>query len=361
MQNIRDFIRDDRNYFENCRQMIRVQNNRMLIDGCVVYALVLAFYTFFSIFTEQPAILRRMYYAYDVIHLIICSAVLFRSPRIKESAAATQVYCAVLELALLSFFALEGAYTSQTEHSLYVPIAILMIPLLFTHKISYTFSIIAGYVAVFAILSAHYKTPPAYTGDIYIAIATFISASIGGVLIARIRHNEGQALNKFEHLSKTDMLTGMNNKSACEELCRRAVEADGDRRALLVIDLDNFKQVNDSSGHAAGDEVIRAVGITIKNYFCTDDITGRFGGDEFIVLMRLPENNFDIKKYLGGLTEKVSVLRFSSAGLSVQCSVGAAIGQSGEDFDSMFRRADRALYAAKAKGKGRVEVDAPTA
>ena len=357
MHNISTFLREDRQYFANCKRSIAAHNNRMLFDGCICYAFILAFYTVLSIVTPQPTLLKRMYYTFDAVHLCLCIAVFTRPAKWKESFRATQCFSTALELSILSFFALEGAFVTPTQHSLYVPIAILLVQLLFIHRAPYSFLVIFLYAASFALLSYISKTPEASTNDIYIALATFLSANIGYLLIAQIRRSEQKALTKYETLSTMDELTGLMNKATVTKLCKEYI-LDGDKPCtLLIVDLDDFKEVNDDYGHEIGDEVLSAVGATIKHFFRANDITGRFGGDEFIVLLDACDDRAVVQNRVDAFRHMIEKLTFSVPLLTVRCCAGATFKREGDDFHSMFARADRALYAAKHAGKDRLALE----
>lgn len=351
MRYIKMFLQDDKAYFANCKASITAQNNRMLADGCILYSFVLLFYTLFSLATKQSAFLRNLYFVFDGFHVALTIAVFTRPARIKGSHRATQLYCIALETAILGFFALEGALVSATQHSLYVPIAILLVQLLFIHSAWYSVTVIFLYTFIFALLSYLYKTPEAFTNDLYIAIATFMAANIGYMLIAKLRRSEQQALTRFENLSRTDALTGLNNKATVEHLCQRVIAEGSQACTLLIIDLDDFKTINDQYGHSAGDEVLTGIGGVIKRVFRVNDILGRFGGDEFVVLMDACSDPEVVRERMEALRRRVSECSFSVPGLAVRCSAGVAFKRDGDDFRSLFTRADQALYAAKRSGK----------
>ena len=194
MLGIGAYIKRDRAYFASCKDSTTAQNNRALVDGCGVYACVLAFYTVMSVVMNASTLQKTMYYVFDGVHMLLCGVVFLRPARVKASHRATQTLCVALELSILSFFALEGAFVSTTQHSLYIPIAILLVLLLFNHGAIYYLSLIFAYTGVFALLSWLHKTPEAAINDVYIAVATCISASIGYVLIAKLHRSEHMCL-----------------------------------------------------------------------------------------------------------------------------------------------------------------------
>lgn len=166
---------------------------------------------------------------------------------------------------------------------------------------------------------------------------------------------------ELEKRAKTDALTGLLNKSAAQDLVRMMIAnylKEGEHSALLMIDADHFKAVNDTFGHAEGDRVLCEVGRIIKNSCRAADVAGRIGGDEFMIFMRSivePENACQLADRL---QEQV---RHAFEGSLLEGRVSLSIGialcpEHGARFDELFRAADRALYLVKARGRGAYRV-----
>jgi diguanylate cyclase (GGDEF)-like protein len=167
--------------------------------------------------------------------------------------------------------------------------------------------------------------------------------------------------------ASTDALTGVLNR---RHLDRRVAEAVRLARrhkrplALLMVDLDDFKAVNDVHGHAVGDDVLREVGRRLRLAARRTDVVGRYGGEEFVVL--LPETEPEGAAATG---ERVRLavaeppLDLEGLGITLGASVGVAcLGCGGvRDRLGLYVAADRALYAAKRSGRGRVVVDSMVA
>lgn len=356
MLGIKAYYAEDKYYFQHNQSVIEKQNRRMLWDSCILYGVVLAIYTAYSVSLEAHAIMRGMYFVFDGIHLALWAVTLVREAKHMHSFRWTQALCVAFEASILSFFALEGALMSPDQHSLYVPIAIMLVQIVFIHPIGYSMLIIALYTASFALLSCCYKTPEAYRNDVLIAMATFLSANIGCILIAKLRRSERHSLMEYERLSMTDVLTGLYNKGAMETLSQPAIADAAQRCTLLILDLDDFKQINDRYGHIVGDEALQKVGTLINSVFRAEDIKARFGGDEFIVLMNRWDDGEAVKQRLSVLRRKMGELSLSVPDLRVHYCAGVTCKREGDTFRTMLERADQALYAAKSRGKDRVEV-----
>jgi diguanylate cyclase (GGDEF)-like protein/PAS domain S-box-containing protein len=154
-----------------------------------------------------------------------------------------------------------------------------------------------------------------------------------------------------------DLLTGAANR---RQLSRRMTELlghaprTGARLAVLYLDLDHFKDINDAHGHAAGDDVLTAVAAAIRGAVREQDLVARLGGDEFVVLLDgvrgLDDASSVAEKVLGAVRRPVEI-----AGVTVtpRASIGIALVEPGEGEDSVIARADAALYAAKGAGRDR--------
>jgi diguanylate cyclase (GGDEF)-like protein len=153
-----------------------------------------------------------------------------------------------------------------------------------------------------------------------------------------------------------DKLTQIYNRRKLEDIIHQ--EIDRAKRyeiplSLIMLDLDDFKSVNDTYGHLVGDDVLRTVASIIKSNIRASDSAGRWGGEEFMILV--PETGLERAR---GLAEKIRHL-IASHHFDQSCCITISLGlsefQPGDTFDSFISRADNALYRAKTNGKNRAE------
>ncbi|MBP5153155.1 MAG: GGDEF domain-containing protein [Lachnospiraceae bacterium] len=169
-------------------------------------------------------------------------------------------------------------------------------------------------------------------------------------------HDINQAkeeVQQLKELNQIDPLSKVYNKATAIAIIERKLSerAPGEKCALAVLDIDNFKQVNDSFGHLYGDAVISMVAGTIKNLLDMGDVIGRFGGDEFFLFI-----NDASPAELDSKLEKIRVTVYNmSAEMDISCSIGATVGVSPCSYPDLFAQADSALYRAKKNGKNRYE------
>lgn len=153
-----------------------------------------------------------------------------------------------------------------------------------------------------------------------------------------------------------DSLTLLANRALFREKVQQALDLHRDRIrfvAVLFLDLDDFKVVNDSLGHAAGDQMLIAVAGRLQGACRPGDVVARLGGDEFAVLVEGITDTAEALAVADRITEKLSTV-FSVEGkkVSTRASIGIAFADQGEDPDQLLRNADAAMYAAKRNGKG---------
>lgn len=162
---------------------------------------------------------------------------------------------------------------------------------------------------------------------------------------------------KIRDLARFDGLTGLPNRQNFIELVENNLlraRRNRSRLALFFVDLDRFKPVNDSFGHAAGDELLKAVAARLRGALRESDMVGRFGGDEFLVLLpdiAQPADAAGVAGKIGAALDRPFEL--ASGRFSISSSIGIAIyPDHGSDVDVLIEAADRAMYEAKKDGGG---------
>jgi diguanylate cyclase (GGDEF)-like protein len=153
-----------------------------------------------------------------------------------------------------------------------------------------------------------------------------------------------------------DPLTGLPNRRTIMESLRERIEfvSIGNPCAVLLLDIDHFKSVNDTLGHQAGDRCLRTVGKIIASNIRHDDRAGRIGGEEFVVLM--PDTTSEMARMVGERLRAAIAnadLHYAS-GEPLTASIGVAVADISDTVDTLLARADRALYQAKRQGRNRV-------
>ena len=186
-------------------------------------------------------------------------------------------------------------------------------------------------------------------------------ATVGFMLMCTERGQE-----ELERTARLDFLTGIFNRRAIEDLASRAISAarrHGTPLAIMILDLDHFKRINDAHGHEVGDNALLETVLRMREAMRAEDLIGRLGGEEFVAVMpdmdlagayaaaeRLRSNFCDRPMFIGSGGERIEIV--------LTVSIGIAALQPGDQlFSHLLRRADQAMYAAKAGGRNLVMLD----
>lgn len=158
-------------------------------------------------------------------------------------------------------------------------------------------------------------------------------------------------LNDVKEASNSDDLTGLLRRDAYREKIKAKL-LEGDKASIFLIDVDNFKAINDTFGHQAGDEVLKAISDVFNSLIEEDDLGCRFGGDEFSLAL-FNRDIDDLEKIASSLIERVGKITIESAPL---LKVGISVGITNrmgyeDDFEAVYQLADEALYDSKRNGK----------
>jgi diguanylate cyclase (GGDEF)-like protein/PAS domain S-box-containing protein len=187
---------------------------------------------------------------------------------------------------------------------------------------------------------------------------------VGGAIICALDVTDSaRAHRELERRATFDSLTGCYNRAAILELLERelAREDDDAGTGVVYVDLDGFKSVNDSLGHAAGDELLAAVAERLRAFTRRDDTVGRLGGDEFLIVLPGARGNEVAmrvaERVCGSMRKPIDV---SAGTVELSASVGVACAKPGAmDADELVRRADAAMYCSKERSRGTATLDEP--
>ena len=199
--------------------------------------------------------------------------------------------------------------------------------------------------------------------ELYIIMAAFAAAVIailiGIELSIRITVPVRNVVSNLDSKAHTDLLTGLLNKKSFEEAAEMALSSSSPLtpRAMILLDLDNFKGVNDTLGHAYGDKVLSNVGEILRRTFSDKDYLGRIGGDEFAVFIGPSQESGDFSDHVREKCEQLcGEFRSNYTGndgkYKISGSIGAALFPAdGRDYPELYTKADAALYHSKRTGK----------
>ena len=216
--------------------------------------------------------------------------------------------------------------------------------------------------------AAMFFEPTQITGVFELGVVQVLTYAVGSVLpvvasFGFLLMCTERSQRELRHAAGTDYLTGSFNRRAIEQHGARAIAAarrHGMPLAILVVDIDHFKRINDDLGHAAGDLALVQAVTRIRTTLRTEDLLGRLGGEEFIVLMPNTDSASAVsagERIRQGFS--AMPLRMGGDQRTVTLSVGVAVlAPADRQFSQLLQRADRAMYAAKNAGRNLVMADA---
>ena len=158
---------------------------------------------------------------------------------------------------------------------------------------------------------------------------------------------------KIRYRAEHDSLTELYNKGTAEHLMSRFLQeetAENESHAFIILDIDHFKNINDSYGHQYGDEVLKSVAAVLKETFRSDDIKGRLGGDEMVVLMKYVSSKQLVTEKLKLIARRLSEIEKDGKPLTVSIGV-SFFREHGNNYQELYKTADIALYRVKERGR----------
>ncbi len=243
-----------------------------------------------------------------------------------------------------------------TPALLWFPMVYLMAFVLFRRRHALFFSV--GYLGLGLLAGAVgvWQSPPLGVSAINTAVQ-FTLSNLAYVLLLYIFAYLRRHYAQMHQLAHTDALTSTTNRRAMQ--AQLEAELERARRynrpfALLLADLDHFKNVNDTYGHPVGDQVLREVALRLQQHLRESDTLARWGGEEFLVLA--PETDLHQAQHLAWRLLE-AVRQAPMAGVPVTLSLGVACYREGDSVAALLSRADEAMYRAKAAGRNQVVLE----
>ena len=292
------------------------------------------------------------HYAMLPASLILCVIAWARGSRISHRGSI--VLCAAFEAMLYVFVILIDTLGGPEAPSSFVQLICIALPSLFILPTWLTYGLLAAAEALYAALVISMKHAYIAQYDIYGMVAGIFFAICVSQLVMESRLGSHELKLRYEAMSKRDTLSSLYNKRAFFESARRYLDAHNPRStcSLAIIDIDDFKQVNDTLGHDAGDKVLSRTGDILLELYRPTDLIARFGGDEYLVLADRMVDEDIIRRRFDELACRIAEESQGAVGTPITLSMGAVhCDEQPVDFSMLFQQADEALYAAKKAGK----------
>lgn len=275
----------------------------------------------------------------------------------KHESAVLPVYY-VFILSMLTIGILMGTIWGKDTNATTFVMLVLLLPMLIIDKptrINITFGIMT---LIFCIVDYYVKSSHLFELDLTNAIIFYVlSILISGQTI-RAKMSDIIIKRELKRQRDIDTLTNLGNRGAFERVVSQYIHESNKNAVLLIMDVDNFKSVNDTLGHATGDRALQLVGQYLRSAFRSGDTISRLGGDEFVAFLPAAGDIQKIKSKAELLIKQVSEIELDK---NASCRIGVSIGLAqyptdGCSFEELYKRADAALYQAKESGKGKCYV-----
>jgi diguanylate cyclase (GGDEF)-like protein len=195
--------------------------------------------------------------------------------------------------------------------------------------------------------------------DAYSASVGFFCSLIVMMVVSNLRAREGVTKYFYIRVGAVDSLTQVMSRREFESQAKgffAARQPEDSSCALLMLDIDRFKSINDEYGHQVGDEVLAKVGSALNGCFRRQDLVGRIGGDEFMVLVLSLKESDDLKEIAERIRKSFAEIRCLPDQQTITASIGIAIPKGMQTYEEMYRSADQAMYQAKTARTGYCEI-----
>lgn len=287
--------------------------------------------------------------------LLICfaaSLIYYRGHR--NGGRGASLLCILLSIILLTFSVLLDTIGSAGAPAIFVPMMYVIIPVVFTLPFHISYGMIAITEIAYAFMLSTYKNNMTGRYDLFGSIVALACSLIIANIITMLRVRDYMLQVEYKYRSMTDGLTNILNKEAIFDALRKYFQAYNPHTtcALIIMDLDNFKTLNDTKGHAAGDVLLKEIGRLLTETFRRLDIIGRFGGDEFVILLKETADPLLIRNKYTMIQERLKQLMQEQLDIPVTASFGSVYAEDQTvDAHLLFQQADTALYEAKREKK----------
>ena len=359
VERIHNSRQEEQRYFKVAREDIMMINLRQLKFASVIAVIFMSVFIIITPFIFPKWHLTWPYYIFLGIMLMVLAAVYLYDRYGKKTYYRTILLCVTFDICLILGSILIDVIPFPDFVSTYFQIGIVFIAALFTMPLGVTLPLLSGLEVVFVLAITFWKTSKMAAVDGYESAVGFSCAILIAMIVTDLRVKEG--LSKYCYIKQgtTDTLTSVRNRAECEKLIRDYLSKRSESAsscALFMLDMDNFKQVNDGLGHQAGDIVLERVGAILKKEFRAEDVIGRIGGDEFIILVKDINDRNTVEKVSERVISSISRLSEILDGVGVSCSLGAVIFDGVAEYESLYKMADDSMYEAKRNGGGKCVV-----
>ncbi len=350
---------DENNYYVSTNMKKLAQDNANVIGSLLTFFIIISvmYVAVASVFGKGDVPYRNF------IPAILALVILFfihrhLGDKVQESFVKTRIYCLIFYAIIILGFSIAEIFIFGNERAVLFPVAIVLFSAIYMDFVWAATLFKTVLAVVFLAVDYRLKDKGIFTADMSMSVLSILASMFVFAIVIRNAFERREDNMELVSKSQTDLLTGLLNKISFQERCEEYLSKRviGAKCTMFIFDLDDFKEVNDNYGHQTGDKTLKLFAEILKGYFHPDDVIGRIGGDEFMVLVlgEMPEGFADRR-----CRSVIHELKTSDidGNKGVTCSIGIVEDTQGSNFEDLYKRADAALYKSKKNGKARFYFD----
>ena len=341
------YIKTNEDYVEHFNRMMMIR-----VSSIIMLMLVIYFVLSLNVFASWNV--TKIYAANIVINGCFQLFMIPHYLRKKRPVKETMVVCSIYQFYIMNFLTVISLSPLEMESPAvyFAPLSVVFAVVFLT---PWRWMVTLMTIECVEMIAASYflKSPDIFSINLFSTlVALFVYIYITRILYS-FRISESDARGKLQAQAGVDKLTGLYNKGRMENLCFEYFGDHDEDLAILVIDFDNFKKVNDTFGHQQGDQVLKAFGKLLSGVVTEKDFVGRIGGDEFMIMMTQVAGISEVEQVADQIVQKTHDLLSDEMIFDFSCSIGIALRSQDRDcnYDKLFANADRAVYQTKKNGK----------
>ena len=360
MESFREVQEGSIRYLLDNKKEVTRANQKTLVILNIFYMVVLILYLGASLTVFKSWNVTTLYTVAAVVQAVLLVVVLLRykTGRRREWEE-VKLACSIFQMYAMIFVGIMSIVPVEMKQpAVYLaPIAMAMAAC-FIFEFYHGIILLAIELGTYLVMAFIYKD----TGVFAVDCCSTLLAFMMGVFLAKIlytqRIRENETRQHFRRMGMVDSLTGLYNKASTEFLCKNYLHNKPNRPcAMMILDFDNFKFVNDTYGHQAGDAVLRSFGRILKSVAGDEHVAGRIGGDEFFLFLK-DCGAIEAEAYAEKILNKTRMITAKDGTRPFSCSIGIAVKgineesrSASETYRDIFSRADEVLYQVKENGK----------
>ncbi|MBK5254162.1 MAG: GGDEF domain-containing protein [Peptostreptococcaceae bacterium] len=358
IKSINEIFKNQHRYFSEYREEIAIRNLELMCtisSACIIVYGV--YFSITNIFFKQWSI--SFLYALFIPVMLILFMVTKKFIRdTNRNTKHVMTLTMIMYIVVMSEVIILSIFPHPDDISIYYSLFLLMGSVFFILPIRSHLLMTFTSVIVFCVLTIKFKSPEIWPHELFEAITASIFSVVCIIIMTQFRLQSDRIEGKYYKLSQQDGLTKLLNKSAGLNVAERYLQEmiPQEHFAVLFLDIDDFKQINDTYGHVLGDQLINVISSIMRDTCRTNDILCRFGGDEFFILLKDVADVETAKLKAEKIIDEVNDSSFHST-VNITISIGVYFSKSNEmSIKEVLKKADTALYQAKNNGKNCVEV-----